>query len=415
MYSLGAVLREKGHTIKIIDPMLHRTKFYESSIEDILSQICHDFEIIAFSVNTFSWSYTRTYIESLNQIGYKGHIVVGGVHATREYTEIFRNTNIDFVLLGEGEVSFPLLLDAIEHHSEYESVPNLVYKNGNKLNITRLASLINLDDKTPLPAYDLVPTNAYEYFTFETSRGCYADCSFCSIIYKKCWRGFSPDTVISRLDKAIQLLNRNNINYKSFLFTDDCFTSDIERAKKILTLMYSNYHDFTFLIEVRLKHLFDEELINIIQKFPKISIQVGVESGYDEGLSRIKKGITSSDIDKCAQIVYERNLMSNVFFSFIIGMYWEKKEDVLRTARKVAMLRDKYNIICSCAWWIPFPSDEFDNLKVINNRISSAIFNTKEWYKDSEFFFMTHPNLSKNEILEISRMINMYSPFYLEG
>lgn len=83
---------------------------------------------------------------------------------------------------------------------------------------------------------------------------------------------------------------RDKILRKSIIFTDDHFFEDKVRAIEILTkLSVTNIKSYSFLVEAKLKVLLDDNVLSAIKKFPGISVQVGVESGYDEGLKRIKK------------------------------------------------------------------------------------------------------------------------------
>lgn len=273
---------------------------------------------------------------------------------------------------------------------------------------TNQAPLIELTEEIPLPAYDLVPKGAYKMFSFESSRGCVGNCTFCSIIFKKCWRGFSADTVMDRLSETESIMN-SKITAKELDFTDDYFTGNIDRAKSILSKMSkTKFVEYSFLIESRLKNLYDLELIALLRKFPYISIQVGIECGYDQGLHTIKKGIKYSDIIKVAEILYKNNLNSRALFSFIIGFPWETKENILMTVKTVGLLKSKYNLNINCVWWLAMPSPEFDRLKEINPNVSEKIFNQIDWHKDNEVFYQTHPNVNRDDCIEINKIVEIY-------
>ena len=407
MYSLGAILRENGYYVKIIDPLLYRSGYYKESLDDVLSKICYDFDVIAFSTNAISWAYAKKNIELIRTKNYRGYIVVGGVHATTEYDSIMKNAYVDFVLRGEGEFSLLSLLDSIKNRIDHYKIPGIVYTHGSRIRMTKQSKLIELNDCIPLPAYDLVPPNAYKTLSFESSRGCFGDCTFCSITYKKCWRGFSADIAYKRLNAATTIfMEHTDMSVrKHVLFVDDCFTADIKRANELLSLMKKSYKDCMFLIEARLKHLFDDSLIENIQSFPNIMLQVGVENGYNEGLLRIKKGITVKDIEQCAQILFKHKLTQNVFFSFIIGMPGETKENMLKTLKTVENLRYNYGIHCYCSWWLPFPSPEFDVFKTMQTDLSDNIFDTIDWHADPELFCKMRPHLNEKDVLEITELM----------
>lgn len=91
------------------------------------------------------------------------------------------------------------------------------------------------------------------------------------------------------------------------------------------------YRDYNALIEARAKHLWDEALLETIKSFDNLHIQIGIESGYDEGLKKVNKEIKVEDILKTVSLLEKYDLCKNVFTSFIIGFPWESKEECLKT------------------------------------------------------------------------------------
>ena len=46
------------------------------------------------------------------------------------------------------------------------------------------------------------------------------------------------------------------------------------------------------------------------------NIQIGVEAGYNEGLKKVRKGITIAQLEECAEHLYELDLQDKAFFFF---------------------------------------------------------------------------------------------------
>lgn len=410
MYYLGAILRNNGHNIDIIDP--DNFIFYkgENNLASVIMKKYSDFDLFAFSSNTFTWGYVKNCISKLKANEINIPIVVGGVHPSRAYIHIMKTTDINYILLGEGDKSFFMLIEFLEGKRDISAVPNLVYRNeNNDIVVNNYIDNMDFDENMPLPAYDLIPENVYETLSIETSRGCSGNCSFCSILNKRCWRGFDSEEAIKRV-LNLEKNMRNRILKKSIIFTDDHFFEDKNRAIEILKqLSFSNIRSYSFLVEAKLKVLLDRDVLSAIKKFPGISVQVGVECGYDEGLKRIRKGIKKEQIFQAAEMILKYQLNTNIFFSFIIGFPWESKRDIMKTIETVGLVAMKYNIIVNLVWWLPLPSPEFDALREMEPDIGYEIFDNVDWNYDEKIFEKSHPLLSKRDIIEINDIISAYA------
>lgn len=411
MYALGSVIRNKGHKIRILDPGLYRKGFFKDDIDQLIINEGLQYDVIAFSINTFTWARAMLQIKSLRKKQYKGYIIVGGVHPTRLPEYVMKKADIDYILLGEGEESFPLLLEALNGQYELDNVPNMVYKKDGKIVFTKKKSPINLDENIPLPAYDLVPESAYKQWSIESSRGCIGNCSFCSIIYKKCWRGYSEEEVFKRMLAAEKEIAFKNLP-ANIDFTDDYFFPDKDRAMKILNKMYeTQFRKYRFIVESRIRDTYNQDYINIFKRLSGMSVQFGVECGYDEGLLRIKKGILKKDIFQAAEILYRNSLNSRVFFSFIIGFPWESKTKIYETLETAARIKIDYQVHVNISWWIPLPAEEFDYLRKIKPEIDYSIYDKVDWHLDVDLFMRTHPNLTNSDREEINAVMKRFKEF----
>ena len=147
-------------------------------------------------------------------------VVVGGHHASMSPAE-FDSPDVDFVALGEAELSFPLLVDAIERGKPLSAVPGIGYRENGKLAFTPPTTPLKDLDDVPCPSRSLVEQYRSDYFfrfwdniySIETTRGCPYNCNFCSV-----WRFFggkvrfkSPERVVAEIESSsleLRLLRR---------------------------------------------------------------------------------------------------------------------------------------------------------------------------------------------------------------
>lgn len=412
MYVIAGILRRYKHDVKVIDPLLYRFHNSLFSIFDFIKKNNFIYDAIAFTVNSLSWSYTKIEIEKLRDNGYKGKIIIGGLHPKYQYLTLLKDQNIDYILIGEAEQSFPLLLDAIEGKFDFKNIQGLVYKYNGQEKIQPVNGYLDIQNtENSEIAYDLLPNQQYEVMTFESSRGCYGNCTFCSISFKKCWRCYDVNSTVNNMKIAMEVC-KNKIKQKAICFTDDCFTTDRFRAKLLLTSFKNlGLTEYQIHLEARLKDLYDPELLSILKEYPKIIIQIGIESGYNEGLKKINKGIQVEDILEISQIIKDNGLNNHVWYSYIVGFPWENIQYCNKTIQNAALIKEKYGISVNCVWWMPVPSELFNEFKQRNPEVDDSFFDIKNWIYNMEIFKKTHPNISENDFQYISKRFKKINKF----
>ncbi len=191
-------------------------KIKEASVHGISSN---------FTINAHVVTDLIKYIKNANP---GSAVIVGGTDATtRPY--YYLNHGADIVIYGEGEIVLYKVIEAIYKGKGYDGIPN-VYTN------TNLHPIINKNfsiamDRIPLYDFSLIEdlkvyTDTGEgpapegvrlpYTCFETSRGCFHGCSFCTTpIVKGKYRAMSPATV----EKHLKHFKKNGI--ETILFQED--------------------------------------------------------------------------------------------------------------------------------------------------------------------------------------------------
>jgi radical SAM superfamily enzyme YgiQ (UPF0313 family) len=113
-------------------------------------------------------------------------IVMGGHHATAMPEHVLSSQAVDFVLRGEGEVSMPLLAEALRDRRLLEEVPGIAFRRPDGGLYISPPATVGCPDRFPLPAFEMVDWRRYRRngrgsAVIVASRGCPLRCSYCSV------------------------------------------------------------------------------------------------------------------------------------------------------------------------------------------------------------------------------------------
>lgn len=146
-----------------------------------------DPQVVGLSIMTFQRRTAGRIIELVRALKPDAKIVVGGYDPSLA-PEAYESLGVDFLVRGEGEVTFRELLRAIERGTGFEDIAGLSYPNGDHWVHTPARAPHKLEEgEINLPKRDARVLTGYTFLgrqvdVIETSRGCTYDCSFCSII-----------------------------------------------------------------------------------------------------------------------------------------------------------------------------------------------------------------------------------------
>jgi len=258
-------------------------------------------------------------------------IIWGGVHVSFFPTQSIRNKYVDFIVKSEGEETFRELLERIYSGKKYDDVKGtVVIKDGKPYNNPD-REFMDLN-KLDLPAYDIIDISKYsealEYFSYESSRGCPHRCKFCYVsnFHKKRWRAKSAEKVIKELKEIVRLYNPKKID-----FVEDNFFVDKKRVEKITKGIIKNKLSFKWMGFCRADYIsrFDDDFMGLLRKSGCELLSIGVESGSPTMLKKITKDITLEQVIIAARKCIKHNIMP--VMSFIIGTPGETKKEMYET------------------------------------------------------------------------------------
>jgi radical SAM superfamily enzyme YgiQ (UPF0313 family) len=271
------------------------------------------------------------------------NVIWGGVHPTILPKQTLENKNIDFIVRGEGEITFPLLVKALKNKESIHDIKGIGYKDVSGIHINETPNYVNLNNLPDLPYY-LLDMNKYitkrdsfqRCLTLETSRGCPHNCNFCSnpVIHKRKWRCLNVDNIIKKVNYL-----QGKFNLDGIIFQEDNFFVNMQRIKEFCEKISIN--NIGWKANCRIKYLIDknQSFLEMLEKSGCRVLQFGVESGSDRILNLLNKGISADNILKVNKKLAKANILCR--YNFIIGLPTETEEEIQKTLEFINKLKDE--------------------------------------------------------------------------
>ncbi|MBU1912401.1 MAG: B12-binding domain-containing radical SAM protein [Candidatus Omnitrophica bacterium] len=304
------------------------------------------------SISTEYFNVTRHMIALIRECLPQAVIVLGGVIPTVMTEEAMKDRNVDYWIIGEGELSFPRLVEKLRKGSkDFSDISGLAYWQGTMPVISKMEFISDLD-KVPFPDYSSIAEATlrdYGNIKFKyapgllvrnypsavtiTSRGCPYRCIFCA------GRTVSGAKVRFRSAENVlkEIHDLYNQGIREVIFLDDHFLADRKRAVKIMEGILKNYKDLTWKCVNVTAWLLDEEILKLMYKSGCTYITVSIESGNQDVLNNIiKKPIRLDRIPE--KLNFAKSIGFDVIANFVIGFpgeTWEQIRDTVRYAEKL--------------------------------------------------------------------------------
>lgn len=387
---LAAALKEKRHNIEIIDasPMNYR-------LEDIKKKVCSkQYDWIGISWLTPMYLRAKETIKAIKEANKDAVIIVGGAHATILPKETMdENPEINYAVIGEGEVTIIELCKAILSKQSLSKVKGIAYRENEKVIINSPRKFVKDIDTIPMPARELLDMDMYRpaptYYkrlpshVVITSRGCPYRCSYCSKIAGRLYRHHSVDRVIKEVEILI-----NEYKSKEIIFRDDTFTIDKEFINDLCNALIekgiNKKINWTCMTRV---NLVDPELLKLMKESGCWSIHYGIESGSQRLLDLIKKDITLEQAKKAIKWTREAGIETKAFF--MLGLPTETVEESKQTINFAKEIDADW---IQCTITVPFPGTELYELAKKEGLIKSFDWsNYHSWagWSDKDLVFVS--------------------------
>ncbi len=173
------------HQVAVADLILCHRK-----VRETITSLVREFDpaVVGLSVMTFQRRTAGRIIGLVRALKPSVKLVVGGYDPSLA-GEAYEGMDVDYIVRGEGEVTFRELLRALERGGGLDHIGGLSYRDGERWlhNSDRPVHRLEDDGEIHLPNRAARVLQGYTLLgrqvdVVETSRGCTYDCSFCSII-----------------------------------------------------------------------------------------------------------------------------------------------------------------------------------------------------------------------------------------
>ena len=311
-------------------------------------------------------------------------LVAGGVHFSFCPTDAFEL--FDMVVMGEGEQTF---LEVCQRYQETHQKSGVTYAGmpglGYKFDGAMADELTFIDDKEPsafryhgqrpfldvatlpLPAFDLLPWfkdyndgffNGEKHPMILTGRGCPFNCEFCASpqIYQRKTRVFPAEWVIDCMREL-----RKVHPGRGFRVMDDTFALNRRRVEDVCSAVTKNFGKTRMTCLTHCDTV-DRETIKLMYDTGFWVTALGIESGNDDVLKTINKGITVAQAAESIQMTRSTGMfVEGLFMMANMGETEQSCIDTIEFAKKYNH-PDQYPFPANWNWFqfaTPFPGSRF--------------------------------------------------------
>lgn len=306
---VAGLLDCQGHEVLIVEGYLDQLSYQE------ISMIISDFRPDILGVHmVYHWQDDHALYAFLQQIKADvaaPYITAFGFYPTIAWEDLLEKClAMDSVIVGEPEVTFAELTEAVACGVYPDNLPGLAVRN--RVSCQRRAVIADLNT-LPFPIrtealYRLGEVNVLG------SRGCYGGCTFCYInpFYGQgsLWRGRSPENIMAEIDGIMAERGIQNV-----YFTDPNFFGPGQRGQDRALQLAGLFkmRNIHFGIEARVNDIHDRTMEALADAGLR-HILIGLESGKDSSLQRMKKLTTVKQNEEAIKILRKHGIEPNIGF-----------------------------------------------------------------------------------------------------
>ncbi len=280
-------------------------------------------------------------------------IVWGGYHPSLFPEQCCQSQACDVVCVGQGDVTFPEIVESLAAGKPPEGVAGSVYWTGSGVVSNPPRPLANINDVLPAP-YHLLDVNRaialnqsqnherIHTIEFHSSQGCPGKCGYCADaqLYQRHWTGLDAERVVKEVSQIVKTYNLDQVN-----FSDANFFANQKRVQAICEGFIREGLGIRWVASARPDtfHRFKPEVLELIRKSGCKRIIVGAESAAGPVLELINKGATAEDHLKTARVCRDYGIGGT--FTFITGFPHppgtppqETTEDLLNFIEKIKQI-----------------------------------------------------------------------------
>ncbi|HLY05361.1 MAG TPA: radical SAM protein [Rhizomicrobium sp.] len=319
-------------------------------------------------------------------------IVWGGNFGSLYPEPVLNAPYVDWLVRGQGEYTFRELLEVLRGDRDPETVAGLSYRKPDGTHHTGTERLWVGPDELPPPAYDRIPVQDYLRPTFlgrrsgvyQASIGCPHACNFCGVIsvFGRRQKVQSPVRTAGHLGFLAREHGMDSVHfYDNNFFLNDVHAREVADCFSPL--------DLRWWCEARVDAVlrFSEETWRRLKRAGLTMIFFGAESGSDDVLRKMKKGISTEQILEAAARTREHGIVPE--FSFVFGDPDEPEREIDNTlafVRRLKTVNPAMELIAYFYTPTPQRRDTYGNV----DPLAGTPATLEEWTTPKWLNWMTH-------------------------
>jgi radical SAM superfamily enzyme YgiQ (UPF0313 family)/anti-anti-sigma regulatory factor len=257
-------------------------------------------------------------------------VVMGGPHVTFVPEEAL--CYCDIVVRGEGDETFPELVDALRDGADLNAIKGLSFYDNTGMVRTEDRPLVCDLDTLPPPDLNTIHFGKkMPIIPVQTSRGCPFHCTFCSVteMFGHRFRTRSIENVLDELERY---------NGRRVFFVDDNFTAAPKRTFELLTRMKERGIRLkSWSAQTRVDIAKQPELMELMRETNCTRVYIGFESVNPKTLERFNKRQDVDDVRFAIETLHNHRV--RVHGMFMLGADDDTPETIRETLRFANRMR----------------------------------------------------------------------------
>ena len=264
-------------------------------------------------------------------------VVVGGPHPSAYTDDAMVDGNIDYAVIGEGELTIDDLSQALRAGGAVDKIDGLAWRQDGAVRVNPRERYVEDLDALPFPAWDLIDIPAYrtfdrmsrsgvkDYMVIFTTRACPFKCLYCHKMFGKGFRKRSPENVLGEIRTL-----HDEYGVKELEIIDDIFNCDLPRGKQIFDMIIASGMKIrlTFPNGVRGDHL-DEEFLAKGRRAGVAFMAFAVETATPRLQKMLRKNIKLDKIERNIALARKQGIFCLGFF--MLGFPSETRKELQAT------------------------------------------------------------------------------------
>lgn len=378
---IAAMLKKNSRNYKVIDMAglaidrvtpyhLKKNVYLQGlSIDQAIAMIPEKTGVVGLScMFSMQWPIIVELTQEIRKRLPRALIVAGGEHVTALPEFCLQHSELNAVVMGEGEFIFLRLINAFLSDSSLSDIPGLAFKDNLSGGIVlnhRDRRIDNLDS-IPWPDWDSIPMETYiradlqngvnrgRSMPIVATRGCPFRCTFCS--NRKMWgskyRARNPEDVVAEMKSYVEKYQVTNFNFQdltAFVNKKWVLKLSDEILKQGLCITWQ-------LPSGTRIESFDEEVARSIYRSGCRNIAFAPESASPQILRDVKKELDAEQMKKAIRAAVTSKLNLSCFF--VVGFPTETRHTLKTTLSYVRRLARLGVADIGVTQFVPYPGSE---------------------------------------------------------